>query len=293
MARNSGLAAAIGKYVVFIDSDDYVGPNLLKTLYDAARENDADMTFGGFTFVSSNGRKRPCPCVAEPHLFSGNSVRELIFNTVGSPPEAALDSLYGMTACARLYRRSVLEKHAVRFVSERQLISEDLLFNLDFLNWMHRAVAVPDASYFYCTNEGSLSKRHRADRFDCDCELYVVVKKWLSAHFEETEYRRYLQRLLISRARFDIAQEVVYHDQTDRRYPLFESLRKIADTPLAASRAGGLSMEKTAENAGVVHLVTEEKKAAVTGSVCASPLCLFLIEWPSEERRHREWKRRW
>ena len=232
MARNSGMDAASGEYLLFIDSDDYVGPDLLDTLYNAAAQYDADLAVGGLTLVSPDGKERRNSYVEEIRFFSGNSLKELAFGIVGSLPEEALDSKYGMTACARLYRRSVIEENGLRFVSERELISEDLVFNLDFLRCAQRAVAIPDAAYFYCTNPGSLTKGHRADRFQCDCKLYSAVEALLSADFEEQEYRLPLRRLLISRARFDMAQEVLYHDKADRRYPLYQKLKEIADNPL-------------------------------------------------------------
>lgn len=42
-ARNTGLKNARGKYIWFIDSDDWIEPNVLKTLYDAASQNDVDI----------------------------------------------------------------------------------------------------------------------------------------------------------------------------------------------------------------------------------------------------------
>lgn len=44
-ARNTGLQIATGEYIFHCDSDDFVEPDMLKTLYDAAREKDADIVW--------------------------------------------------------------------------------------------------------------------------------------------------------------------------------------------------------------------------------------------------------
>lgn len=44
-ARNTGLAIARGEYIFHCDSDDFVEPDMLETLYDAAKEKDADIVW--------------------------------------------------------------------------------------------------------------------------------------------------------------------------------------------------------------------------------------------------------
>lgn len=229
MARNSGMDRAVGEYVLFLDSDDYFGPELLKSLGEAAERSEADLIIGGYTVVGTDGSKRPCAFPEERIFRAPGEMKELLFHTVGTPPGEPTDSRYGVSACGRLYRRAVIQENRLQFVSERLLISEDLIFNMDFLQRAESAAVTTDASYFYCTNGGSLSKRHREDRFDRDCVLCRTVEERLARWYpgEAEAYRLSLARLLISRARYDIAQEVDYHDLEDRTYPLKEKVRKI------------------------------------------------------------------
>ena len=55
--RNYGLERATGEYVTFIDTDDYVEPNWAEKLYNAAKENNADMAVCGFERIDLNTGK--------------------------------------------------------------------------------------------------------------------------------------------------------------------------------------------------------------------------------------------
>lgn len=214
-ARNTGLEHAQGEYVCFVDSDDYVGPELLEHLFTTAQRQRADLVIGGWTDIYADGRmKRHSYPEA---LFTTEEERcEYILGSVAAPPEEREEVLWNVSAWGKLYRRKTLELHKLRFVSERVLISEDILFNLDFFGCARRIAATMGASYYYCVNAGSLSKRYRADRFERNLEMYEAVRQRLIPLCPEQRFQPRLDRFLISKARYCITQEVLYHDQVDK-----------------------------------------------------------------------------
>lgn len=52
-ARNAGLKEAIGKYIIFIDSDDWIDTKMISTLFNLIKENDADISI--CSFLRTNG----------------------------------------------------------------------------------------------------------------------------------------------------------------------------------------------------------------------------------------------
>lgn len=227
-ARNSGMEIAKGRYIMFVDSDDYISHDCLQNLYEAADGNEADCVVAGFTVIYSNGRQKSFPCARNAKIFEGDEIRELLLGSLGSLPGSKKDVPYGQYVWARLYKRQVITEHQVRFVSEREYIAEDIIFNTDFLKFARCAVIVPDVSYHYnCAHVGSLSKRHRSDRVQMEFIMKQALEKRLDKIFSRDVYMPYLHRLIIIRTAFAITQEVLYHDHVDKDYPMRASVKSI------------------------------------------------------------------
>ncbi len=228
LARNTGLAHAQGEYVCFVDADDYVGPELLEHLLTAAQRHQADLVIGGWTDIYADGRiKRHI--YPETLFVTEDERRACILGSVAAPPESRKEVFWNVAAWAKLYRRELLERNSLRFVSERVLISEDILFNLDFFGCAERVAATQDASYCYCVNAGSLSKRYRADRFERNLEMYEAVRQRLLPMCSEQRFQQRLDRFLLSKARYCITQEVLYHDQVDKTSDLHGNVRAMLE----------------------------------------------------------------
>ncbi len=214
LARNSGLDIAQGRFVAFIDSDDYVKENMFEGLYNKAIETNADAVIsGGFITVKADGNIIFDRDTTDEVLFDGNA-RQLALEMMGAMPNYHKDSVYEMSVCKGIYNNQIIEAHNIRFQSERKYISEDLIFHFDFCQHAQKVLIVPTLYYYYCENMSSLTKQYQRDRFNRNVEFYRYINTVLEKYQYGFEDRNYSQRMLISRARVVISHIV-------KEYPFF------------------------------------------------------------------------
>ena len=163
-ARNSALSVAKGEFVTFIDSDDYIANNTLEFAYKLAVAHDADEVRYLFRRVSGES------CLHELYTdrdrFEKTEAISLdeklnpILQNIGPLFVQSQDCVFSTgSVCTAIYRRSVIEENGLSFFSEREYVSEDYIFNLEFALKCRKIIFTNAALYFYRANANSLSKR--------------------------------------------------------------------------------------------------------------------------------------
>lgn len=167
MARNTGIENASGEYICFFDSDDYIAPDTVKTALEAAQRHDADVVVFGFTPVKSTGAmgNAKIPHTAKA-VYEGAEVADVFLPDLISPGASEENANLWMSACMALFSMKLIRCTGWRFVSERQIISEDVYSLLRLYRYVQRVAVLPKACYFYCENQTSLTHVYRPDRFE-------------------------------------------------------------------------------------------------------------------------------
>lgn len=208
MACNSGMAMATGEFLAFCDSDDWVEPIMYEDLYEAARTNDADAVFSGIRTVNDNGVVSP---MNEPESYrvlkSKEDVNALALEIIGSEPSCSKERLMAMSAKIVLYKRQMIEKHSLKFVSEREIICEDLIWNMDVLAHANVVVTLPKTWYNYYSGSGdTLSRKLRTDRFGYFKTMREAVFKRCVEYCYPVIYKQRCDRMFIGYTRFYLRQ---------------------------------------------------------------------------------------
>lgn len=205
MACNSGINIATGEYIAFCDSDDYVDSDMYEKMYNVAVINNADAVFSGIKTVDENGDVRPMNTYPTLQIIKEkNKIHQFAMDMIASPPSDPIERHIAMSAKIVLYKKKLIDKYNFRFASERILISEDLIWNLDILCNATCIITIPETFYYYYKNSVSLSKQIRTDRFiffkTLRHELYQKSQRYGMP--EETKKR--IDRMFIGYSRFYI-----------------------------------------------------------------------------------------
>ncbi|WP_330623213.1 glycosyltransferase family 2 protein [Kineothrix sp. MSJ-39] len=203
-ARNSGIELANGKYITFIDSDDYIGEKHIEKMYNLIINTNTDTCLAGHTKVyATHEEKNTNTCSGK--VFYGNVAEEILPRMCGA--DSSGKDYIEMSVCMVLLSNDIIQKNKLRFKSERELISEDLDFDFDYYPLSQGVCVSEIADYYYCDNEGSLTTKYRKNRFDSQVVLYdVILSKAKKLEIEKQCVSR-LNTTLIAIARYSIKLE--------------------------------------------------------------------------------------
>ena len=179
-ARNTGLDAACGEWVCFVDADDELLPGALQLLVDKTSE-EVDLVMGGYEAYNE------CREV----LFSVSERVEMVLNNDDALMQIYRPSYYkylGYVA-SKLYRRSTIQMHNVRFASDIYYC-EDALFLTTFMCASGKSVyffTTPVYGY-YVHDDSAMGRlgRHFTEKFLTDLDAHMRMKDEI-----ETVYPRH------------------------------------------------------------------------------------------------------
>lgn len=144
-ARNSGLKNATGKYLAFVDGDDYLGNRYIEKMVVAAEKNDSELVICGYQKVDPAGTLIE---KVTPGSYIRYEHEEWAFRICA--------------ACFRLYRKEVWDRHHIEF--EPGVHGEDVPISFFFNKICRNITTIPDAEYYYVQHRKSIMHNFRGLR---------------------------------------------------------------------------------------------------------------------------------
>ena len=170
-ARNCGIKDAKGSYLSFVDSDDYVDKDYLKTLFDTINQSDSDIAMCCFYSVSDDGS-----VTESKHRFSdGYSLdrhgieaqlySDIFFNT---------NTVGYFSLCNKIFRKALVTSHSI-LIDKSMSFGEDMLFVMKCLEHCDCIAFSDKPLYYYERLSTGLFNRYHRNFIDDTMKCYIAL----------------------------------------------------------------------------------------------------------------------
>ena len=211
-ARNSGINAATGEFIVFVDCDDTVERNYVELLLNEIKKDNLDIVTCGYTDISIYGS------IKLNDFYNGNSII--------NKDEFIIDIFKGVggTLWGKIFKTEIINKNKIR-LNKDIFMCEDMIFLLQYSMQSNRFGVIEKSLYNYNRkNENSISSRINFKYFNNLIEVMNEIEKILN----ENKYdEKFIDSILSERIkRLSISFSIMQHDKR-HEYSKFEKINNI------------------------------------------------------------------
>lgn len=166
--RNNGINIAVGEYICFVDSDDYIQKDFIENLYNAAIKYNADIAVGGIEKIYPNNKSKKLKSFKNIKLYNDTFEKLKIleipkYNYVWD----------------KIYKKDFLKKFNLTFPIQK--VYEDINFTIEAVYFSNNIVVVPNSQYFYRVNHSSIvfnrSQKNVNDFYEARKYMYKFAEE--------------------------------------------------------------------------------------------------------------------
>lgn len=168
LTRKVGYQQAIGDYILFCDSDDYLPIDALERMYVAIEQSKADILVSAYTYISVNGKKTKIV----NRISRGESSYDAYL--------ALFDNELKHSLCAKIYSRKLFANYEYE-TFEKRTNAEDFILFCQLLKHVTKIQCIEASTYNYCQNLLSATQSYSDDKF----LSFVNAINWQFTFFKE------------------------------------------------------------------------------------------------------------
>lgn len=216
-ARNIGLENALGEWVLFLDSDDWLTEDCLQKCVNAMQKYDVDVVQFPISCMDENGN----------FLFFRNKGME-----VCSLQQFVAYDNYSLSTGSGMLNRSMIEKYKIRF-DETLTLGEDIVFWLTYFSYCKKLMVIDDAVYYYLCCQGNIQRRAQVGSVTRTIERLILLKNEYPLYSNRcNQHIMGLLMQLLAYTQLPISDVVCYYKKANIDKPLkdrkYELLRKVS-----------------------------------------------------------------
>lgn len=192
-ARNMGMAYVHGKYLMFVDSDDWIEKDTCKCAVEAADRYDSDLVLWSYTSEFATHSKDKFMNWEDNTFFDEEQVKEKLHKRLCGLSGAELKypeyANFIETAWGKLYLSEIVLNNHIQFVDTKIIGTEDALFNLYVLGYVRSAVYLKKClNHYRKTNTSSLTTKYKPKLYKQWQTLFGMMAKYIKESHLPQEY---------------------------------------------------------------------------------------------------------
>ena len=202
-ARNDGLKAAKGEYVIFCDSDDWLPIDALEKMYEKGKKENADVVIGD-VFLSENGNNNLVHFYDKPFVSSdGEFIRKLIqadiYKTYCPCPYNGTPAFGYGGPWNKLVKRELLIDNVIEFDVRVKGIFDDILYTAHILANAKRVAYIQEPVYYYRIIASSITHSYKVNVLEINKAIFNSWQEFMERYGKDGFYQKAYYAVVIRR----------------------------------------------------------------------------------------------
>ena len=190
-SRNKGLELASGKYILFVDSDDYVSDHFVEKMLDTIIQNEADIVICDYYRVTTNNIKYFNK--GEAGIYLKNNFNKVL--------------LMEFHSCNKIFKKELFNYETY----PTDMLFEDVVLVSKLILKANKIVKINDPLYYYRKNENSTTNIINDSNYDILKATKIIEKDFIANNYKDEIEFLYINNILV-----DLIIKIFKSTKTDK-----------------------------------------------------------------------------